>query len=77
MHPHDEKNLSDPKMTACVIFKSFKCEIFLWLLLPWKQVQGQTYAMQWKVLSLYILGIDIKSVPQKVTVSWAFIYYLS
>ena len=66
IYTHD-KNLSNSKMTVSATFKISKCEIFLWSWWPWKQGQGQTYDMQYKVLPLGILGINIMSLTQMVT----------
>ena len=55
---HD-KNLPNPKMTVCTTFKSSK--IFY-----------DTGDLENMVLSLYILGVNIKSVTHMVTDLWTF-----
>ena len=54
-------------MTVCANLECSKCKKFLWFWWSWKQGQGQTYGMQWKVLSLCIQGVNIKAVPKMVT----------
>ena len=46
---YTDKNLSNPKMTVGATFKSSKYKNILWSLWPWKQGEGQTYDMQYKV----------------------------
>ena len=67
-----DKNLPNLKVTVCATFKSLKCQNFLWSWWPWRQGQGQTDDLQWKVLSFCVLGVNIKFVSKMITDIWTF-----